>query len=978
MRSRHFILGLAAFGLATPATAEPASAEPTTAERAQLEAMLEAAFAIDPRADEPAYVAAFTEALAYASRYYPAGHPELAVIEFELAIADFNTGRFAPGIARLTPLIPLLEAGGEQYVPQLLTAMNALLVAYVRTGELGEARAIGDAVLDARRKLIAAEPDNQAYIAGLAASLNNSGFILNMDGNPQAAIAHMNEVEALIDSLTNPTPELLSYLGNTPTYWAETGNSDMALSEGRRLTAKLETLLPPNHPILANSYNSLAVRAAERGQLDDAERFSRRAIELALNAATPDMAMASSMQLGLAQTLIKLGDPAAALAVVDEALVHLLAGYGERGELTLYAQHVRTYALRDLGRIDEAIAVTQAADLLRQETMEPANSRRISGQETLAELYLEAGRPQDAYLTQSGAQEARETGDSVAVWEKLTGDVRLGAYAIRAGHGTMAPVVAAHQQLNARRDAIAASGEPDAVQLEILSEAHVWAMDAAMHAGDFDLAFAFAQDALSTKADRAAQMAAFRRGLTTADAAAVREYQDQAEALRTLSARQLEDMSRGVTPDAMRAMNDEIAAARAQLASAGRAIDSAAFAAAAPVDLATAQAALADGEALMLAHPMPLGLGVLVATRTETAMQIAPLKSTQVAAFATGMRSALTGGDVLMRGVLVTRPEQGAQSTSSAPSPEYDFAPGAALHQALFEGAAGDLLSRSGHISIAAGGALSRIPFSALAPQASNLQDADWVIRHHSLSTVATLSALGQAQMASAGHSARVVAVGAPVLQGTGLSTLRSSRGLSVTTTVADLPPLPEALAELNAISRVLNSSDSVLLVGEDAREARVLEEISRPAGVIAFATHGLLEGEVAGLLEPALVLTPNDTEDGLLTASEVAALTMDADWVILSACNTGGPDRPGAAGLSGLASAFLYAGARNLLVSHWEVADDVARALTVPTVESYYRDGVQPAEGLRQATLALIDNSDDPRLSHPAYWGPFVYVGGS
>ena len=85
---------------------------------------------------------------------------------------------------------------------------------------------------------------------------------------------------------------------------------------------------------------------------------------------------------------------------------------------------------------------------------------------------------------------------------------------------------------------------------------------------------------------------------------------------------------------------------------------------------------------------------------------------------------------------------------------------------------------------------------------------------------------------------------------------------------------------------------------------------------VLAFATHGLVSGELSGLGEPALVFTPPETgteaDDGLLTASEIATLKLDADWVILSACNTAAADgTPGAEGLSGMAKAFFYAAGR-------------------------------------------------------------------
>ena len=101
---------------------------------------------------------------------------------------------------------------------------------------------------------------------------------------------------------------------------------------------------------------------------------------------------------------------------------------------------------------------------------------------------------------------------------------------------------------------------------------------------------------------------------------------------------------------------------------------------------------------------------------------------------------------------------------------------------------------------------------------------------------------------------------------------------------------------------------------------------------VVYFATHGLVAGEVKGLGEPSLALTlpkqPSETDDGLLTASEVAQLKLNADWVVLSACNTIAGDKPGAEALSGLARAFFYAGARALLVSHWAVESNAATRL--------------------------------------------------
>src|SRR5437763_13049626 len=114
------------------------------------------------------------------------------------------------------------------------------------------------------------------------------------------------------------------------------------------------------------------------------------------------------------------------------------------------------------------------------------------------------------------------------------------------------------------------------------------------------------------------------------------------------------------------------------------------------------------------------------------------------------------------------------------------------------------------------------------------------------------------------------------------------------------------------------------------------------------------MSGDLRGLAEPALVLTPPTVgtaeDDGLLTASEVALLKLNADWVVLSACNTAAGDKPGAEALSGLARAFFYAGARALLVSHWSVDSQAATRLTTATFDNMKRDAkAGRAEALRR-----------------------------
>ena len=206
--------------------------------------------------------------------------------------------------------------------------------------------------------------------------------------------------------------------------------------------------------------------------------------------------------------------------------------------------------------------------------------------------------------------------------------------------------------------------------------------------------------------------------------------------------------------------------------------------------------------------------------------------------------------------------------------------------------------------------------------------------------------------------------------------------------------PLPETADELCAVARGLGAAESEVYLGSRATEAEI-KRISADgtlakARVVHFATHGLLASETQSLdkdlSEPALLLTPPDAateeDDGLLTASEVTQLKLDADWVVLSACNTAAAGEKGdAEALSGLARAFFYAGARALLVSHWYVDSRAAVELTTGAFAELKRDpAIGRAEALRRSILAAMNDKGRPQTwtaaAHPAVWAPFVIVG--
>jgi CHAT domain-containing protein len=195
------------------------------------------------------------------------------------------------------------------------------------------------------------------------------------------------------------------------------------------------------------------------------------------------------------------------------------------------------------------------------------------------------------------------------------------------------------------------------------------------------------------------------------------------------------------------------------------------------------------------------------------------------------------------------------------------------------------------------------------------------------------------------------------------------------------LPSLLDTADELKAVAGKLGAAAGDLHLGSDASEAMVKRTALNDYRVVYFATHGLVAGDVAGLGEPSLALTlpkqPTELDDGLLTASEVAQLKLNADWVVLSACNTATADKPGAEALSGLARAFFYAGARALLVSHWSVDSAAATRLTTSTFAVMKSNPMfGRAAALRSAMLAYMNDRSSPLNAYPAFWGPFSIIG--
>jgi CHAT domain-containing protein/Tfp pilus assembly protein PilF len=319
-----------------------------------------------------------------------------------------------------------------------------------------------------------------------------------------------------------------------------------------------------------------------------------------------------------------------------------------------------------------------------------------------------------------------------------------------------------------------------------------------------------------------------------------------------------------------------------------------------------------------------------------------------------------------------------------------------------------ELIRDKRHLIVVPSGALTAVPMHLLVSGASEeateskslaqYRNAEWLIKRHAISVLPSVGSLQALRLFAAKEKAPKAMIGfgdpifgpetaAPI---TAASSQRNTRsytdfwqgaGVDRSKLAGALPRLEDTADELRAIAHRLNVPAADVHLRQSATESTVKRANLSDYKIVYFATHGLVAGDVKGLAEPSLALTlpsqPNEIDDGLLTASEVAQLRLNADWVVLSACNTVAGEKPGAEALSGLARAFFYAGARALLVSHWAVASDAATRLATRTFDVLEQDaGIGRAQALRTSMLEYLSDAKADQNAYPAFWAPFQLVG--
>jgi len=325
----------------------------------------------------------------------------------------------------------------------------------------------------------------------------------------------------------------------------------------------------------------------------------------------------------------------------------------------------------------------------------------------------------------------------------------------------------------------------------------------------------------------------------------------------------------------------------------------------------------------------------------------------------------------------------------------------------------------SKNLLIVSDGVLGQVPLSLLPVRKAAMPESErllfsayrtvpWLSRSHAVTvvpSVMSLRALGD-NWSVTGERRPFIGIGDPFFtrlqqqEGAQNTKKLASRGFSLrkvsgaravnSDDLRLLPRLPDTRPEIEKIAAVLGADiRKDVYLGERASEDLIKSLDLTPYRVISFATHGLIPGDIDGLSQPALALSsPKVTggkEDGLLTMAEILRLRLNADWAVLSACNTAAASGKGTEAISGLGRAFFYAGARALLVSHWPVHSGATTELMTSLFNFQAKSqGVGRAEILRLAQNFMIDDGVDRTpegqesfsYAHPIFWAPFTLVG--
>ena len=339
---------------------------------------------------------------------------------------------------------------------------------------------------------------------------------------------------------------------------------------------------------------------------------------------------------------------------------------------------------------------------------------------------------------------------------------------------------------------------------------------------------------------------------------------------------------------------------------------------------------------------------------------------------------------------LVARVRAGIELTGPA-LPKFDIAGAQELYDLTLRGVAPSLVGAKS-VVVAPAGPLLSVPFEVMltGPATEDkLASAPWLIRQFTIAHVPAPSNFVSLRKIAGNSGAKQPWFGFgefhPVTRAQALKSFPVANCGPSAEELSGLPLLPYAKKELDAARQLLGANTTDELLGANFTAAHVVAAPLKNYRILQFSTHALLPTDLRCQSEPAIVTSApagaTDAKGALLTASQVVQMDLDADLIILSACNSGGPGGTTAGeSLSGLARSFFYAGARSLLVTHWSVNDQVAAFLVADSLRRLKADpSIGITGAMRDSQLAMLAGAGKdlpPEIAHPFFWAPFAVIG--
>jgi tetratricopeptide (TPR) repeat protein/CHAT domain-containing protein len=911
----------------------------------------------------------YQRALAIDEKALRPDHPDVGIDLNNLAALYKDQGRYAEAELLYKRALAITEKALGPGHPRVGTALNNLAVLYRAQGRYDEAEPLYQRALAITEKVLG--PDHP----DVGGRLNNLARLYQVEGRYAEAEPLYKRALAIREkALGLDHPAVGQALNNLALVYQDQGRFTEAEPLHQRALAIDEKALGPDHPAVGTDVNNLATLNHKQSRFTEAEPLYQRALAIAERTLGPD---------------------------------HPIVGADLNNLATLY---------KDQGRFAEAEPLYQRALTIDEKALGPDHPDVGRDLNNLALLYVRQGNWAGAADSwrRSTSIIARGAQRGTILGEALTGKRKSEATQLAWQFWSLVKIV--HRLAMDQHDVVG--------PLREMFQTAQWAQSSEAAQSLAQMAARGAKDdpKLAALVRKRQDLVAEWQRRDQARIAAVAQGPDK----RNRDA-EAENIARLGAIDARVAGIDQELAAKFP--------DYAALASPLPLSVEDVQKQLGADEALVLfldtpqVKPTPEETFIWVVSKTDARwvrIDVGTLALTrEVAALRCGLDYDGTWGAASSRcSELLKTTYTEADHEGGKPLP-FDCDRAHALYKALFGQIEGVIKDKQ--LLIVPSGALTQLPFQVLITEKPDMaasgddafRRAAWLVREHALTVLPSVSSLkALRELAKDSHADRaLIGFGNPLLNGPdagyakwataarskqscpatpeqrvaaltgerrGVLPLDLRRGFADVTQIRMQVPLPETADELCAVARDLRVDSNHIWLGARATEAEIKRlseagELSKYR-IIHFATHGALAGQVSGNSEPGLLLTPPDTategDDGYLSASEIAALKLDADWVILSACNTAAGETEEAEALSGLARAFFYAGARALLVSHWAVYSDATVKLITGAVGRIAADKhVGRADALRQSMLALIDKGKTNE-AHPSYWAPFVVVG--